>query len=179
MAPPTNDSLLAPGQKLVEHWEVEFEGKDRRSQKPYRYVEARLRRWYHNTYYGGSGGEGETVDEARLAMVLSLARAICNDGDAFQHDADDIFRGEMLRWFQGKIQEYDDYLELEDLTDKQARKTKRRIRLLEQLTAEWQEDYDYWPEEDDAPDAQVARAGDRRAAHAALTTGATTASTTD
>jgi aspartate oxidase len=106
---------------------------------------------YHSTIYGGSHGYGKTVDEARLNAVLGLARAICDDGTAFNYDAEEIFKAQQLSWWQSRIQQEREELELleEDKpgSNRYARKIERRIKLLEQLQGEWQEEHDYWPEE--------------------------------
>ena len=163
------NTRLAPGQKLSETWEIEFEGRERRHEKPHRYITGSVRRWYHGTYYGGSTGEGETVDEARLSMVLGLARAICDDESAFQHDADELANFRMLHWFQDKIKELRDEEDSpEDLTVKRSKQLDRRIRFLERLQGEWQEENDFWPEENDEHTSQATREADRRIAAAAV-----------
>src|SRR4051794_13577654 len=132
---------------------------------------------YHGTIYGGANGVGKTVDEARLEAVLATARAICDDSTAFDHDADEIFKAEQYRWWQDKLQEQQEELEEKDNPGPgQRKKAQRRIRLIEQLMGEWQEEHDYWPEEKaEASDRIEARAAKiradtarRRAASAAL-----------
>jgi hypothetical protein len=163
-----NDIRLAPEQKLTEMWEIQYEGRERRGQRPYRIVTGTIKHWFHSTYYGGATGEGETVQEARLAMVLGLARAICNDESAFSYDAEQIGKSIMLHWFQDKLKELVAEFDVEDLTEKQSKKLRRRIKFLEQLTAEWQEDNDYWPEEADATETETTRQADTHTARAAL-----------
>ena len=140
------DIVLQEDQKLIEHWTVEFTGRSRLRRKPEEWIECRVVKMYHGTVYGGANGAGKTVEEARLNAVLGLARAICDDGSAFQHDADEIFKYEQYRWWQSKIQDEQECL-LEGESSKERRKIKRRIKRLENLMAEWQENYDYWPEE--------------------------------
>jgi hypothetical protein len=145
------DIVLREGQKLSEEWLVEYTGRGYRASADRR-VECRIVNMYHSTVYGGANGHGKTVDEARLNAVLGLARAICDDATAFRYDADEIMKGEQLRWWQGRIQQEQEELELleEDKpgSNHSARKKiERRIKLLEQLQGEWQEEHDYWPEE--------------------------------
>jgi hypothetical protein len=149
-------------------WEVQFEGRERRGQRPYRIVTGTLKHWFHSTYYGGATGEGETVPEARLAMVLGLARAICDDESAFSYDAEQLGNSKMLHWFQSKLEELVAEFEVEDLTEKQSKKLRRQIKFLEQLMAEWQESNDYWPEEADDTETEATRTADTRRARAAL-----------
>ncbi len=169
-----NDIKLAPGQKLEETWTIRFEGRERRGEKPFRFVTGTILRWYNGTYYGGSTGEGETVDEARLAMVLGLARAICNDESAFNHDAEELGNWAQLHWFQAKIKELQEERDSEDLTSKAAKRLDRKINFLELLMAEWQEDSDFWPDDEedrttyDRLKAEATRQADRRAALSTL-----------
>jgi hypothetical protein len=145
------DIVLQEGQKLTEHWQVEFTGMSRIMRPVEKWIECRMVKMYHSTIYAGSVGKGRTVEEARLNMVLAVARAICQDMTAFGHDADEIFKGEQYRWWLSKIQEYQDELEAEEEDaprKSHITKLKRRIKLLEQMMAEWQEEHDYWPEED-------------------------------
>jgi hypothetical protein len=144
-----SDIVLQEDQKLLEYWVVEYTGKDRRRRRIDEWVECRIIKMYHSTIYAGSTGYGKTVDEARLNAVLGLACAICDDSTAFQHDADDIFRKQQLGWFNAKMSELRDELDLLDDDDppKAVKQVKRRIKCLDQLTAEWQEEHDYWPEE--------------------------------
>jgi hypothetical protein len=107
---------------------------------------------YHSTIYGGANGVGRTVEEARLEAVLGLARAITDDETAFDHDADEIFKAEQYRWWQCHISDVQEMLDAGEVTRKRGR---RRIKLLEQLMAEWQEDHDYWPEEKTEADARI------------------------
>lgn len=145
-----SDTRLQEGQVLIEAWHVEFTGKNRR-RPPEEWIECRVVRMYHSTIYGGANGVGKTVDEARLEAVLGLARAICDDSTAFDHDADEIFKAEQYRWWQGKLQEQQDELEEKDNPSPgQRKKVQRRIRRIEQLMGEWQEEHDYWPEAQDA-----------------------------
>lgn len=67
-----SDQTLRPAQRLEEDWTVDYE-------RPGfgRPIVARLR-WPHNTVYCVRG-EGQTVEEARLALVLALAAAIADD----------------------------------------------------------------------------------------------------
>lgn len=150
-----SSTVLQDGQKLTEHWEVEYTGKGYQQQRdPAKRIECRVVKMYHSTIYGGSNGTGATVEEARLNAVLGLARAICNDGTAFNYDADEIFKGQQLRWFESKRQELQD--ELSDLESEfeqprkgssEIKKVRQRIKQLEQLQAEWQDEHDYWPAE--------------------------------
>jgi len=178
----SSDIILQPGQVLTEHWEVQYKGQPRIHKPVEEWVECRVVRMYHSTVYGGAAGRGTTVDEARLEAVLGLARAICDDVSAFQHDADEIFKAEMLRWFEETIKEQQDILD-EEYEEKDRpkidKKAQRRIKLLEELQAMWQEDHDYWPEKEEASRAaaraevvreQTAR---RRAASARLSARAT------
>lgn len=139
---------------LIEAWAVEFKGVSRRSKPVDEWVECRIVKMFHGTVYGGAHGVGKTVDEARLNAVLGLANAICDDTSAFDHDADEIFKAEVYRWFQSKLQEIRDEQEaLEGEYDNpskgasEMKKLNRRAKLVEQLMAEWQEDYDYYPAE--------------------------------
>lgn len=131
---------------LLEAWTVEYKGKERRGRKPDQWIECRIVRMYHGTVYGGSNGTGRTVEEARLSAVLGLARAICDDPSAFKHDAEAILMGEQLRWWENKLHELHESLEFGEEVTGSEKKLRRRIKLLEQLQAEWQEDHDYWPE---------------------------------
>jgi hypothetical protein len=142
-----SDIVLQEGQKLREEWTVEYVGRSRMHRPADDWVECRIVHMYHSTIYGGANGTGKTVEEARLNGVLGLARAICNDGEAFKHDSYEIFRQQQLGWFEDKLQEYRESLELGEDVIGSEKKLKRRIKLLEQLTAEWQEDHDYWPKE--------------------------------
>jgi hypothetical protein len=144
-----SDTVLQEGQVLLEAWHVEFKCVSRR-RPPSEWVECRVVKMYHGTIYGGANGVGKTVDEARLEAVLGLARAICDDFTAFDHDADEIFKAEQHRWWLSKLQECRESLEFGEGTPKSARKLKRRIRQIEQLMGEWQEEHDYWPEAEDA-----------------------------
>jgi hypothetical protein len=134
--------VLKEGQKLTEMWEVEFSGQDWRGQ-PDKRIRCRIKEMYTSAIYGGAHGYGATVDEARLNAVLGLARAICDDPNAFSYNAEEIFKAQQLGWFEGRIQEERDLLDSKDFSHQ---KTRRRIKLLEQLQAEWQEEHDYWPE---------------------------------
>jgi hypothetical protein len=150
-----SDITLQEGQMLLEAWHVEFKGVSRR-RPPEEWVECRVVRMYHGTIYGGATGVGKTVEEARLEAVLGLARAITDDVTAFDHDADEIFKGEMLHWFANTIKEQQELLDdEEEITPKALKRGQRRINLLEELLAMWQEDHDYWPEEES--DTQEAR----------------------
>jgi hypothetical protein len=157
-----NDIVLQEGQLLLEAWHVEFKGMGRLRRKPEEWVECRIVKMYHGTIYGGANGTGKTVEEARLEAVLGMARAICDDVTAFDHDADEIFKAEQYRWWLDKIQECRESLELGEETPGSARKLKKRIKRLENLMAEWQEDHDYWPEEDTPNDRIAARAAQIR-----------------
>lgn len=169
-----SDIVLQEGQVLLEAWHVEFTGKNRVRRKPEEWIECRVVKMYHGTIYGGATGVGKTVEEARLEAVLGLARAICDDVTAFDHDADEIFKAEQYRWWLGKIQECRESLEFGEETEGSEKKIKRRIRRLENLMAEWQEDHDYWPEEESADQArsearaaQIRRDTERRRAASA------------
>jgi hypothetical protein len=102
----------------------------------------------------------------RSGSSVASSRAICDDVTAFDHDADEIFKGEQYRWWQAKLIEANNELEEErdDAPRKsQITKLKRRIKRLENLMAEWQEDHDYWPEEEGADNRVEARAAKIRA----------------
>ena len=143
------DIVLQEDQKLIEHWTVEFTGRNRLRRKPEEWIECRVVKMYHGTVYGGANGTGKTVEEARLNAVLGLARAICDDSTAFQHDADEIMKGEQYRWWKGKLHDLHEALEFtEGEDDPGDKKLRRRMKLTEQLMAEWQEEHDYWPEQD-------------------------------
>lgn len=149
-----NNYTIQDGQKLTEQWEVEYIGRGFRSSTPDKRVECRIVKMYHSTIYGGANGHGKTVDEARLNAVLGLARAICDDGTAFNYDAEEIFKAQQLSWWKSRIQQEQEELELLEDEDepprsrpRERRKIERRIKLLEQLQGEWQEEHDYWPEE--------------------------------
>jgi hypothetical protein len=146
----SNDYPLQEGQMLMEAWHVEFKGMSRIRRPAEEWVECRIVKMYHGTVYGGATGVGSTVDEARLEAVLGLARAICDDVTAFDHDADEIFKGEQHRWWLSRIQEETDILDDEEMQPKDYKKARRRIELLEQQLAIWQEEHDYWPEEESA-----------------------------
>jgi hypothetical protein len=152
-----SDITLQEGQMLLEAWHVEFKGVSRR-RPPEEWVECRVVRMYHGTIYGGATGVGKTVEEARLEAVLGLARAITDDVTAFDHDADEIFKGEQYRWWLSRIQEERGILD-EDYEEKERprinKRAERRIKLLEEQMAIWQEEHDYWPEEES--DTQEAR----------------------
>jgi hypothetical protein len=67
---------IKPAQTLTETWEVVF------IRRPWHWrgehpIEARLS-WPHSTIYATSG-QGKTIDEARLDLVLKLAGAIADD----------------------------------------------------------------------------------------------------
>ena len=100
-----SDIVLQEGQKLTEHWHVEFTGKNRIHRPVEEWIECRIVKMYHSTIYGGANGLGKNVDEARLEAVLGLARAICDDVTAFDHDADEIFKAESCAGSQGTIKE--------------------------------------------------------------------------
>jgi hypothetical protein len=143
-----SDTTLSEGQMLVEAWEVQFKGRNRARRPVEEWVECRVVNMFHSTIYGGANGTGRTVEEARLEAVLGLARAICDDLTAFDHDADEIFKAEQLRWFQSTIAEQAEIIEDEESSPKQHKKAMRRIKLLEELQGIWQEDHDYWPDTD-------------------------------
>ena len=180
-----NDILLQPGQVLTEQWEIQFTGRGRIHRPVEEWVECRIVKMYHSTIYGGAHGTGSTVDEARLEAVLGMARAICDDVTAFDHDADEIFKAEQHRWFLGQIKEHQDNLDDdEDLDTKTRKRDQRRIDVLEELLGIWQEDHDYYPEEASADsETRIAqRAAEirdhtirRRAASARIATLAATA----
>ena len=144
-----NSYSIQEGQKLTEQWEVEFIGRGYRHASPDKRVECRVVKMYHGTIYGGAHGFGKTVDEARLNAVLGLARAICDDGSAFNYDAEEIFKAQQLGWFEARLKEEQEALELldEGATQKERRRIIRRINLIDKLMGEWQEEHDYWPEE--------------------------------
>jgi hypothetical protein len=160
-----SDITLQEGQRLSESWQVEFTGKSRLHRSPEQWVECRVVRMYHSTIYGGANGVGKTVDEARLEAILGLARAITDDVTAFDHDADEIFKAEQYRWWLSKVEECREALESGEDTPRSERKLRHRIKRIEKLMAEWQEDHDYWPEEESAePEARrQARAAQIRA----------------
>lgn len=165
--------MLEVGQKLTETWEITFEGRESRSPGGYRrFVTGTISKWFHGTIYGGNAGEGQTIDEARLAMVLGTARAICDDDTAFVHDADQLHLARTLAWFTGRMEELEEELEEEqqgELPRKSVcNKLKRQMKFLNQLTAEWQEEHDYYPQEEDAPGSQTTREADIRSARASL-----------
>jgi hypothetical protein len=175
----SSDIVLQPGQVLLEGWHVEFTGKNRVHRPAEEWIECRIVKMYHNTIYGGANGVGRTVDEARLEAVLGMARAICDDVTAFDHDADEIFKDEMLHWFANTIKEQQENLDDdEEITPKALKRGQRRINLLEELLAMWQEDHDYWPDTETEATSQgrvAARAAEirehtarRRAASARL-----------
>lgn len=170
MAHPS-EQRLKRGQVLTENWEIKYEGVGRHGPVA---VRAMLKTWPNTTYYASSV-EAETVDQARLMLVLQQARAICDDETAFQHDADELANQATLHWFNSKVRELRDEAEMLEDEDEPAkshtrelRRLQRRIKLVEQLTAEWQEDNDYWPEEPDAADTEATRQADRRVAIAAI-----------
>lgn len=174
---PSGQSSLYPGQKLTETWEIIFEGREARGPNGYRrFITGTIGKWFHTTIYGGSTGEGQTIDEARLAMVLGIARAICDDESAFIHNADEISKAQTLRWFQSKAEELatelDEEQHSEVVRQSVCNKYQRRMKFLDQLTAEWQDEHDYWPEEtkeeDAAPASNTAREADTQAAVRAL-----------
>lgn len=177
MAHPS-EQRLKRGQVLTENWEIKYEGVGRHGPVE---VRAMLKTWPNTTYYA-SGVEAETVDQARLMLVLQQARAICDDENAFQHDADELANQGTLRWFNSKLQELKDEIEMLEDEDEPAkshtrelRRLQRRIKLVEQLTAEWQEDNDFWPEEADDTDTEATRRTDRKAVVAAISAAAISA----
>ena len=62
-------------------------------------------------------------------MVLAVARAISEDVTAFQHDADELYKAQMLRWWDSKIKEQREELELlEDDADESPRRKHKQER---------------------------------------------------
>jgi hypothetical protein len=147
-----SDIALQEGQLLLEAWHVEFKGMGRRNRQPEEWVECRVVKMYHGTVYGGATGVGSTVEEARLEAVLGLARAICDDVSAFDHDAEEIFNAEQHRWWLSRIQEETDILDDSEMGPKDKKKAARKLALMEEQLAIWQEEHDYWPEEESAND---------------------------
>jgi hypothetical protein len=154
------DIILQEGQVLLEAWHVEFVGKQRRSRPVDEWIECRVVKMYHGTIYGGANGVGKTVEEARLNAILGLANAICDDVTAFDHDADEIFKGEMYRWWSGKLDELAEEIDSLDEKEDAARikKLRARINRLHKIMCLWQEDYDYWPETPDSEEAEAREA---------------------
>jgi hypothetical protein len=146
----SSKETLGEGQRLEEVWRFEYVPLPLAYRGPER-VRARMVWWPNSTHYATSV-EARTIFEARLHMVLQLARAICDDTSAFQHDAEDIYRADTLRWFQSRRKELVEELEAENwsakVSAKSARKLNRKLAFLDRLIAEWQEDHDYWPDEE-------------------------------
>lgn len=170
-----NDTMLHPGQKLTEMWEIVFEGRESRGPGGYRrVVTGSVGKWYHGTIYGGSTGEGQTVGEARLAMVLGLARAIADDENAFEHDTEQLYKKRTLSWLEGRKKELEDELELmlqewdEDDNPPGSKKIYRRIGFMEELIGVFCEEHDYFPDPEDAPGSKNSREEDTRTARASL-----------
>ena len=162
----SRSETLSEGQKLVEVWRIEYEPMPLAHRGPDR-VRGRMVWWPHATHYASSV-EAPDIHTARLQIVLGQARAICDDALAFKYDEDNIHNANMLAWFNGKLQELHDEEDAEGLTVKRSKQLDREIRLLERLVAEWQEEHDYWPEEDDAPGSEATRAKDKRTAALAV-----------
>lgn len=140
---------IKPGQKLSETWEIEYECVTGTGISE---VRGRLTAWPNTTYYAASA-TGATVDEVRLKIVLGLARGVCDDETAFQHDARDIHLADMRQWFLGKQQEIKEQIETEkadkdseDYDAVEIRELLEKLATIRALFGEWGEDHDYYPE---------------------------------
>jgi hypothetical protein len=121
----SSKETLGEGQRLEEVWRFEYVPLPLAYRGPER-VRARMVWWPNSTHYATSV-EARTIFEARLHMVLQLARAICDDTSAFQHDAEDIYRADTLRWFQSRRKELVEELEAENWSAKVSARLARTI----------------------------------------------------
>jgi hypothetical protein len=142
-----NDQTIKVGQTLEELWRITYERQ--RFDSP---IVARLVSWPHTTYYTGRG-EGNTVEEARLALVTMLASAIHNDPDPFGNIGPAIHVAHVIEFLRKTMDEEDDYcLSLSDVELPEGWK-----QVVDQVITQFQGYMDYWPEEEtvSSPDVEA------------------------
>ena len=158
---PVSDIVLQEGQVLMEAWHVEYTGKRRLSRPAEEWIECRVVKMYHCTIYGGANGnwqDGRGSATERRAGARPMPSAMtCRRLTTTPTRSS---RPRSYRWWLGKLQECRESLEDGEDAPGSEKKLKRRIKQLENMMAEWQEDYDYYPEETIADEAKARTTAD-------------------
>jgi hypothetical protein len=133
-----SDQSIQPGQKLTEMWGISFE--KHRLDSP---IVARLDSWPHHTYYTGRG-EGKTVEEARLALITMLARAIHEDPNPFGDLGKVIHTAHVIEFLRSLTDER----EANNLADNFDDLPEGWETVVDHIITLFQGHMDFWPEEE-------------------------------